>query len=316
MSGGATDRKLTTNFAADVVGYSRMMAVEEEITLRTLKDYRLVIDALIDKHGGRIFNTAGDAVMAEFDSAVEAVRSAISILEELAVRNGSKAEDRQMWFRIGIHVGDVIVEGKDLFGDGVNVASRLEGLAETGGICISGTTFEQVKNKLSVSFADLGPQSVKNIPDPVPAFRLKVGNVSLQGPAKKRGFRKIALWLAVAMGAAVAVFYFAQFALQENSQNQFDGMWKAEVLNRTGCKSNEPTSYTFEVRNGKIEEPSQRLPKTGTMAADGKFRIEVTTPDGRPMNVQEGEITKNGGKGTLIGAREGCSGQVILKKIP
>ena len=142
MSEAAVVRKLTTILAADVAGYSRLMAANEEATLGTLRIYRKVIDSLVAKHDGRIFNTAGDAVLAEFGSAVEAVRCAVSIQEELAVRNAQLGDDEQMWFRIGINIGDVMIEGDDLFGDGVNVAARLEGLAEKGGICISGSTFD------------------------------------------------------------------------------------------------------------------------------------------------------------------------------
>ncbi len=172
-------RKLTTIMAADVVSYSRLMSEDEEGTLRTFRIYRKVIDGLIDKHGGRIFNTAGDAVLAEFDSAVECVRCAISIQEELRTRNAEMPEDRQICLRIGINIGDVMIEGEDLFGDGVNVAARLEGLAQPGGVCISASTFEQVKNKLSIGFEDMGPQQVKNIPHPVGAFQIMSGPVSV-----------------------------------------------------------------------------------------------------------------------------------------
>ena len=172
-------RKLTTILASDVVGYSKMMSADEEGTLRTLRAYRTIIDGLIEKHGGRVFNTAGDAVLAEFSSAVEGVRCAITIQEELAVRNAQLPEDKQMHIRIGLNVGDVMIEGIDLFGDGVNVAARLEGVAAPGRICISSSTFEQVKNKLSIGFEDMGPQEVKNIPHPVGAFQIKSGPISV-----------------------------------------------------------------------------------------------------------------------------------------
>lgn len=179
MSSEEVVRKLTTIMAADVVGYSRLMSEDEEGTLRTFRAYRKIIDGLIQKHGGRIFNTAGDAVLAEFDSAVECVRCTISIQEELRTRNAELPADKTVQLRIGINVGDVMIEGEDLFGDGVNVAARLEGLAQPGGICISASTFEQVKNKLSVGFEDLGPQEVKNIPHPVGAFHVMSGPVSV-----------------------------------------------------------------------------------------------------------------------------------------
>jgi adenylate cyclase len=172
-------RKLTTILAADVEGYSRLMSADEEATLKTLKNYRQIIDGLIAKHDGRIFGTAGDSVIAEFGSTVEAVRCAITIQEELRIENSELPEEIQMKFRIGVNVGDVMVEDDNLYGDGVNIAARLEGEAEAGGICISGSAFDQVKNKLSIGFEDIGPQQVKNIAEPVPAFRVVPGPVTV-----------------------------------------------------------------------------------------------------------------------------------------
>ncbi len=163
-------RKIAAIFAADIAGYSRLVAEDEEETLRRLASYRQVTDDFIAKSGGRIFNTAGDAVLAEFPSAVEAVRCAIDIQESLRTRNMAYPVSRQMSFRIGITIGDVVERDGDLLGDGVNIAARLEGLAEVGGICISRAVHEQVANKLSVHFADIGPQEVKNIPTPVHAY--------------------------------------------------------------------------------------------------------------------------------------------------
>jgi class 3 adenylate cyclase len=163
-------RKIAAIFAADIAGYSRLVAEDEEETLRRLAAYRTVTDDFIAKAGGRIFNTAGDAVLAEFPSAVEAVRCAIDIQESLRTRNMAYPPSRQMSFRIGITIGDVVERDGDLLGDGVNIAARLEGLAEVGGICVSRAVHEQVANKLSVQFADIGAQEVKNIPTPVHAF--------------------------------------------------------------------------------------------------------------------------------------------------
>jgi adenylate cyclase len=163
-------RKIAAIFAADIAGYSRLVAEDEEETLRRLASYRAVTDDFIAKAGGRIFNTAGDAVLAEFPSAVEAVRCAIDIQESLRTRNMAYPPSRQMAFRIGITIGDVVERDGDLLGDGVNIAARLEGLAEVGGICISRAVHEQVANKLSVQFADIGAQEVKNIPTPVHAY--------------------------------------------------------------------------------------------------------------------------------------------------
>ena len=163
-------RKIAAIFAADIAGYSRLVAEDEEETLRRLASYRSVTDDFIARAGGRIFNTAGDAVLAEFPSAVEAVRCAIDIQESLRTRNMAYPPSRHMSFRIGITIGDVVERDGDLLGDGVNIAARLEGLAEIGGICISRAVHEQVANKLSVQFADIGAQEVKNIPTPVHAY--------------------------------------------------------------------------------------------------------------------------------------------------
>ena len=204
-------RRLTTILAAYIAGYSRMMADDEEGTLRTLKAHRTVVDGLIARHEGRIFNTAGDSVVAEFGSAVEAVRCAITIQDELRVRNAQLDEKRRMQFRIGLNVGDVLVDGTNLYGDGVNVAARLESIAQPGGICISGSVFALVKNKLSYGFEDIGPQQVKNIPEPVSAFRLTSGEAPVSGtapaaPARSKRSRTLAFAAGgIALTAAVAV---------------------------------------------------------------------------------------------------------------
>src|SRR6195256_1514990 len=167
-------RKIAAILAADIAGYSKLVAEDEEETLRRLASYRSVIDDFIAKAGGRIFNTAGDAVLAEFPSAVEAVRCAIDIQESLRTRNLAYPQSRQMSFRTGITIGDVVERDGDLLGDGVNIAARLEGLAQVGGICVSRGVYEQVANKLSVKFDDIGEQQVKNIPTPIHAFMLQL----------------------------------------------------------------------------------------------------------------------------------------------
>ncbi len=165
-------RKLTTLFCADVHGYSRLMDIDEVSTLQTLKLYRQAMTGLIERHDGRVFAIAGDSVAAEFGSVVEAVQCAAEVQRELRTRNDSRPHDRRLEFRIGINLGDVMVEGDDLYGEGVNIAARLEGLAEPGGICISGTVYDQVHNKLTLGYDFMGEQTVKNIAQPVPAYSI------------------------------------------------------------------------------------------------------------------------------------------------
>jgi class 3 adenylate cyclase len=167
-------RKIAAILAADVAGYSRLMADDEEETTRRLVSYRAVFDDFVTRADGRIVNTAGDSVLAEFPSAVDALRAAIDIQESLRTRNLSYPPSRHMVFRIGLTIGDVIEREGDLLGDGVNIAARLEALASPGGICVSRSVHEQVANKLSVIFSDLGPQNVKNIPRPVHVYRVEL----------------------------------------------------------------------------------------------------------------------------------------------
>lgn len=323
MTSQNTKRKLTTILAADVVGYSQLMASDEETTLATLRMYRQVTDGLIDKHGGRIFNTAGDAVLAEFGSAVEAVRCAISIQEDLAVRNSELPEDRQMWFRIGVNVGDVMVQDDDLFGDGVNVAARLEGLAEKGGICISGSTFDQVKNKLSIAFDNIGGQKVKNIPEPVPAFRLVPGKVAVKPGSRSKGStapgRSKAGLILSGLAAAtilVAITYFIGLpGIGTGSAGPFDGNWKATVDSLSGCLNNNRRSFPVAVANGKIDMKNLRVPKTGSVAEDGTFKIVSINRNGIEMNTQTGLLSGNTGKGTFVGRKASCRGVVTLQRI-
>ena len=182
-------RKLTTILASDVESYTRLMRDNDEETLRTLSEYREIIDGLIEKHDGRIFSTAGDSVLAEFTSTVEAVRCAIAFQEEITARNRELPEDRRLRFRIGINVGDVMAKGGTLYGDGVNVAARLEGLAESGGICLSAAAFEQIKHKLSMGFEAMGPRALKNIGEPVSVFRLVPAPVAVMPQARRAAER-------------------------------------------------------------------------------------------------------------------------------
>ena len=184
------ERKLATILSADVAAYSRLMAEDEERTLQTFRAHKEVFEKLVQLHRGRVFNTAGDAILAEFGSAVEAVRCATEIQAALRTRNDQLPSGRQVNFRIGVNLGDVMVQGGDLLGDGVNVAARLQGAAEPGGICISGSVYDQVLNKLSLSFKPLGELNYKNLPQPVRTFAIaKVAGLGvLPSPARRHQF--------------------------------------------------------------------------------------------------------------------------------
>jgi adenylate cyclase len=165
-------RKLTAILSADVKGYSRLMGEDEKGTVHTLNAYREVITGLIQHHRGRVVDAPGDNVLAEFSSVVDAVECAVEIQKELKPRNADLPENRRMEFRIGVNLGDVIEDGERILGDGVNIAARLESLSEAGGVCISGTAYDQVENKLSLGYEYLGEQAVKNIAKPVRVYRI------------------------------------------------------------------------------------------------------------------------------------------------
>jgi len=208
-------RKLTAILSADVKGYSRLMGADEEGTLRTLTAYREVMAMLIQQHHGRVVNAPGDALLAEFESVVDAVKSAVEIQRELAKRNTELSTDRRMEYRIGINLGDVMVDGESIYGDGVNIAARLESLADAGGICISGTVYDHVKNKLPLGYEYCGEQTVKNILEPVRVYRVRmepgapVSHVAAKKKVKTRKWQRIALCLGVVLilvAAAVAMW--------------------------------------------------------------------------------------------------------------
>src|SRR5499427_3468059 len=172
MAEERVERRLTAILAADVAGYSRLMGADEEGTLAALKTLRReVVDPKIREHRGRIVNTTGDGLLSEFASAVDAVRCAVGVQREMAARNAGVQAERRIDFRIGINLSDIIIDDNDIFGDGVNIAARLEGLAEPGGICVSRMVRDQVRDKLAIAFEDMGEQQVKNITRPVRAYR-------------------------------------------------------------------------------------------------------------------------------------------------
>ena len=209
-------RKLAAILATDAVGYSRLMAADEEGTMKILAAHRAVIDGIIEFHEGRIVGTAGDSVLAEFGSPVEAVRCAVEIQDALKTRNDSLPEAKRLQFRIGINLGDVMEKGADLLGDGVNIAARLETIAEPGGICVSSSVYDQIAGKLDLGFVNIGTQSLKNIQRPIQVYRVERGGLRVPAPAipapKPASRRTLGAWaagvLAAVVIAAALAWYF------------------------------------------------------------------------------------------------------------
>ena len=219
MALGPVKRKLVAILAADAVSYSRMMAADEEGTMKILSAHRAVIDGIIQFHEGRIINTAGDSVLAEFASPTEAVRCAVEVQDALKTRNDSLPEDRRLQFRIGVNLGDVMVKGDDLLGDGVNVAARLEGIAEPGNIYVSSSVYDQIAGKLDLGFVDLGDQALKNIDRPIRAYRVEREGRRVTAAARKprRGFGP---WIAATLGAIAVAAGIAWYLGQMSSARQ------------------------------------------------------------------------------------------------
>jgi class 3 adenylate cyclase len=252
------ERKLAAIFSADVKGYSRLMGEDEEATIRTLTAYREVISSLIQQHRGRVVDSPGDNLLAEFASVVDAVRCAVEIQHALKTKNAGLPEQRQMEFCIGINLGDVIVEGARIYGDGVNIAARVEGLAEPGGLCISGAVYEQVKTKLSLSYAYLGEQVVKNIAEPVRVWRVVMDDAAaalaeqavlrpLDSPEDEQAQKRpvsaayrtwvvmVAAGLVLIAGAVVTVRYLARPPLSPQPSSLRKRL-------RSRCPTNPPSS--------------------------------------------------------------------------
>ncbi len=211
MTAQEVKRKLVAILSADVKGYSRLMGEDEEGTIRILNTYKEVMSNLIQQQRGRVVDAAGDNVLAEFGSVVDAVRCGVDIQKELKTRNAELSENRRMEFRIGVNLGDVVEDGEQILGDGVNIAARLESLSEAGGICISGTAFDHVKNKLTLGYKYLGEQTVKNIVEPVRVYRVLMepeaaGKVIGEKKAKPRQWQKTALIVVVILIVVAAAF--------------------------------------------------------------------------------------------------------------
>src|SRR4030043_1187131 len=217
MNQDRTKRKLTAILSADVVGYSKMMETDEAWTIKSLEENKKLMSSFIKEHNGRVVDSPGDNLLAEFNSVIDAVECAVKIQNNLNKKNSNLLEERRMHFRIGVNLGDVVEEEDRIYGNGVNIAARLEGLAEPGGICISGTAYDQVITKLSLEYEYLGEHSVKNIAIPVRAYRVIIDTEAARKVSKEKRSHKISnsfniavaiiILLVIAFGITVAVLY-------------------------------------------------------------------------------------------------------------
>jgi len=274
---GDTERRLIAIFAADVEGYSRLMGADEVGTLQDLTQRRDILDSLIASRRGRIANTAGDSVLAEFGSAVDAVQCAVEAQAALSQANLCLSPDRHINFRIGVHVGDVMIKGGDLFGDGVNIAARLQTLASAGGVCLSGVAYDHVRKILPFAFADLGAQQVKNIDEPVRAF-----SVVSERAAVVTASENASIPLALPDKPSIAVLPFQNMSGDPEQEYFADGIVEDIVTALSRFKSlfviARNSSFTFKGRAVDIKEVGRRLGvryvlEGSVRKASGKVRI-------------------------------------------
>lgn len=273
----ALERRLATILSADVAGYSRMMGANEEATVQTLRGHRVVFEALLKQHRGRVFNTAGDAILAEFPSAVDAVRCATEIQTALQTRNEHLPPDRKLQFRMGINLGDVVVQDDgDLLGDGVNVASRIQTVAEPGGVCISGSVYDQIQNKLTLQFRPLGEQQFKNIGQPVRTFTISHGErgaLPVGGPRFAAKSALIATVAVVALGA-LAAGAFALYRFSESRRTEQDAL-AAQVAAGKAAVEEARRAAEAQVRRAQEAETKAERERAAAEAAKREMALQA-----------------------------------------
>jgi len=311
-------RKLTAILSADVKGYSRLMGEDEEATVRTITAHRKVITSVIEKYRGRVVDSPGDNILAEFVSVVDAVQSAVEIQEVIRAKNAELPEDRRMEFRIGINLGDVIQEGDRIYGDGVNIAARVEGLAEPGGICISGSAYEQIENKLALGYDYIGEHTVKNIVKPIRVYRVPTGPEAPQKVAEEKkptpGWQKAAIAVVIALivvAGSVAIWKSSrpptsppiETASVEKMAYPLPDKPSIAVLPFSNLSGDPEQEYFSDGLTDEIISALSKIPKLFVIARNSTF-----TYKGKPVKVQqvseelgvryvlEGSVRKSGDK--------------------
>jgi len=318
MTAQEVKRKLTAILSADVKGYSRLMGEDEKGTVRTLNAYKEVMTNLIQQHRGRVVDAPGDNVLAEFGSVVDAVECAVEIQKELKKRNAELPENRKMEFRVGVNLGDVIEDGEQILGDGVNIAARLESLSEAGGICISGTAFDHVRNKLDLGYEYLGEQTVKNIVLPVRVYKVLMepeaaGKVIEETKTKPRRRQKSALALVViliAVVGAIAIWKFyirptppVEVASKEKMAYPLPNKPSIAVLPFTNMSEDPKQEYFSDGITEEIITALSKVPRlfviarNSTFTYKGKsFKVRQVSEELGVRYVLQGSVRKSGDK--------------------
>ena len=299
MTTGGFKRKLAAILSADVKGYSRLMAEDEAATVQAITAYREMMANRIQQHRGRVVDSPGDNLLAEFASVVDAVQCAVEIQEDLKAKNAEVPENRRMEFRIGINLGDVILEGERIYGDGVNIASRIEGLAEGGGISISGTVYDQIENKLALGYQYEGEHAVKNIAKPVRVYRVRMEPAAADSKASKEKKQKPRLWQRAAVAAfivlilgagAMAFWHFywhfappsTGVATEEKTRFPLPEKPSIAVLPFVNMSDEPEQEYFSDGITEEIITALSKVPRLFVIARNSSF-----TYKGKPVKVQE-----------------------------
>jgi class 3 adenylate cyclase len=268
------ERRLATILCADVAGYSKMMVANEERTVRVFRGHREIFESLVNLHRGRIFNTAGDALLAEFNSAVEAVRCATEIQAALRTRNEHLAPEEKMQFRMGINLGDVIVQSGDLLGDGVNVAARIQTATAPGGICISGSVYDQIQNKLSLDFKLLGEQTYKNIAKPVRTYTINEVAVATTSAHRTR-WRVLAAITAAALAIAGAGYWgYQQYDTHRAEQLRVDAGLAAQLAAQKQATEQAQNAAEGAKREAQLQAQKLMVEEGQRRAQEERNRVE------------------------------------------
>ena len=267
-------RRLSTILCADIAGYSQMMGLNEERTVRVFRGHREIFESLVKLHRGRIFNTAGDALLAEFNSAVEAVRCATEIQGALRTRNEHLAPEEKMLFRIGINLGDVIVQGDDLLGDGVNVAARIQTATEPGGICISGSVYDQIQNKLSLDFKLLGDQIYKNIAKPVRTYTITEG-AAVTAPARRPSSKMPAAIAAAILAIGGAGYWgYLQYDAQRTERVRIEAQMASQLAAQKQATEQAQRATEDAKREALLQAQKQAAEETLRRTQEERSRLE------------------------------------------
>ena len=328
--------KLTSKLAvilhADIVGSTLLVQKDERLAHERIQAVFQRFSDKITAYGGKVHEVRGDALVAEFERASDAVSATLAFQSENRTSNEEYTDEIRPVVRVGIALGEVIIADNTITGAGVVLAQRLEQLSEEGGLCISSAIREALPARLPFQYGHLGEQKIKGFDEPVRVFFVALGaegSIPVPEPVvsgrltrsplgdllQSRFAMLLTSGLVVIIALAGGAFFTGLVSFGLTPDNLFDGRWKVSVDSLSGCLDNEPRSYTVKVVEGRVNEPNQKFPKTGSVSVNGEFRIESHDTTGKLVSTQKGKIVDHLGKGRFQGRRPGCNGNVAMMRL-